>query len=111
MKALFLYITAKYDSRIIDNEQLQETLQKAKNNEFDTIIIIKKTQIVAKTKKLEKDFMVKSYPIKSIKKAINNANACLIIQNGKSLKRKKPISEQIIQEATKKSKLTINITM
>ena len=107
MKTLFIYAVAAHNSKIIKTKEIQSTLEKAKDVNFERVIIIKKSQLAAKTKELKTNFDVDTYPKKSIKKAISNANACLIIGNGIGVRRKHKVINTILETANEKSKLVM----
>lgn len=111
MKTVFIYAVAAHDSTIINNEKIIETLEKARENGFERIIIIKKSQLAAKTKELSRLFEVCPYPKSSLNKAIANCNACMVIGNGMATNRKKKITEEIVKEANKKLKFIFSLNI
>ena len=111
IKAVFIYASAVHGARVIDSKEISETLRTAKENGFGKVIIIKKTQIAAKTKSLSKDFVVCPYPKSSINKAIANANACIVVNGMIATKRKNTKIDKIIEEANKKMKFMFCLSM
>lgn len=118
MKTLLLYVAAKHDAKIIKNESIMDTLEKAKENGFERLIIIKKTQLIAKKKQLSFLFDVDEYPKRSISKAISNSNACMIVDGCTQKvflrsvkKRKRALIDKIIEEATFKKKFVLSMAV
>lgn len=111
MKTFVLYAVASHGASILENKKVVEVLESAEDNGFGRVIIIKKTQLVAKTKKLKQYFDVDAYPKSSISKAVANADACMIISDGLKRKRKNSIINEIEKIGVNKMKFMLRMTM
>ena len=111
MKAFLLYAVAAHKASILNENKVNEVLESARENGFDRVVIIKKTQMVAKTKELKKMFDVDVYPKTSILKAISNVNACMIINDGLKRNRKNKFIDKIEETGAMKMKFMLNLTL
>jgi hypothetical protein len=111
MKTFLLYAVASHKASVLNEKKIIEVLNSAKENGFERVIIIKKSQMVAKTKELKRMFDVDVYPKTSIAKAMNNSNACMLINDGLKRNRKKKIVEEIEQIGAIKMKFMLCITI
>ena len=111
MKTFLLYAVASHKASILNEKKVIEVLDSAKDNGFERVIIIKKSQMVAKTKELKKRFDVDVYPKTSIEKAISNSNACMVINDGLKRNRKKTTIDQIEKTGAMKMKFMLCMTM
>ena len=111
MKTFLLYAVASHKASILNEKKVIEVLDSAKDNGFERVIIIKKSQMIAKTKELKKRFDVDVYPKTSIAKAISNSNACMVINDGLKRNRKKTTVDQIEKIGAMKMKFMLCMTM
>jgi len=107
MKTLFIYAIASHTANVVYKPGVYDTLEKAKDAGFETIVIIKKTQLAAKRLELKTEFNVQAYPKASIAKAVKNADACIIIGDCMHKRRKKQIIDQILEKANKDNKIVM----
>ena len=111
MKTFLLYAVASHKASILNEQKVNEVLESARDNGFERVIIIKKSQMVAKTRQLKQNFEVDVYPKASILKAINNSNACMIINDGLKRNRRKTMIDQIEQVGAMKMKFMLCLTI
>lgn len=111
MKTFLLYAVASHEASVINNKKIMEVLESAEENGFGRVIIIKKSQVAAKTKILKTMFDVDMYPKSSIHKAISNADACMIINDGLKRNRKKSLINEIEETGVKKMKFMLSLTV
>ena len=111
MRKIFVYVVASHGSSIMKQPEVLSTLNKLKENDVDTLVFIKKTQIVSKARSLKKDFKVELYPKSATEKAIRNADGCLIISDGLSRRRKHSSLSNIVDTANKYGRLVLSFVI